>query len=132
MVPLPPPPQWFIRSQGDKSSATIVPLAWAAASNDNAALNTNPPGGITHAVQLVSVADDYSGIIEPYIMYPTEAQTSPYPRPVGAPTGMFNGVRGLAGLGLVCATCLVHFHATLHFNTRLPPFKSSHRPATPP
>lgn len=88
-----------MRRQDSKSTIAIVSLAEAAAANENEALNTNPPGGITHAVEMVSGSggDNY-GFVEPYILWPTATQSGARPRPNPAPVGMFNGVSGLASM----------------------------------
>lgn len=87
--------QWFVRSLGEGSSITIADLATEAGLDDNTALAVNPPGGITHAVKLVSKTPDTVtyGFAEPYVMWPPESLSGTFPRPTPAPAGMFNGVR---------------------------------------
>lgn len=86
--------QWFAHRQGEGSTITIVDLATEAGLDDNAALAVNPPGGITHAVKLVSKTPDnvYWGFVEPYVMWPPESLSGTFPRPTPAPTGMLSGV----------------------------------------
>lgn len=92
--------QWFVHRLGDGSSVDFVPLATEALFNDNAALNTNPPGDITHAIKLMSYLPDdlTAGYAEPYIFWPSATQSGTYPRPETAPSGMFDGVSRQQGM----------------------------------